>query len=117
MKELTLQAPWPLLESFGGLIRDYADAAYPPGGSECAQSARAGLLAVAERIEHQYDPGSGSVRISRRIKAHLKAAITYYVQLQDDAGLPVAQQRAALLLACLDGEKIEPESLCELLDH
>ena len=107
MKELKLQAPKPLLGILCQIIRQYAEAAYPAGGSDCAQTARAGLMDTAERIEQKFDPVKELVVISRRIKSHIKAAIEYYIQLESEQGrAQEAQIIATMLLDCLNGQVI-----------
>jgi hypothetical protein len=64
-------------------IRDYAVAAYPPGGSDCAQVARYTLLELAGRIEAGITGAQGSVEISRRPRAMVRAALTYYFDRSD----------------------------------
>lgn len=65
-------------------IRDYAIAAYPPGGSDCAQVARYTLLELATQIETGINATSGSVAISRRPRAMVGAALEYHFD-RDDA--------------------------------
>jgi hypothetical protein len=82
-------------------IRDYAHAAYPVGGSECAQVARYTLLDLAREIEDGICEGNGSVLISRRPRAMIKAALEYYFdrldQAQQDTSLYQRKLMAGLL--------------------
>lgn len=118
MKELKLQAPRPLLDILCPIIRQYTEAAYPVGGSDCAQAARAGLLDAAERIEQDYDSVKASVIISRRIKSHIKAAIEYYVQLETEQdNQRQAQAVAALLLDCLNGQVLSEQQVMGVLNQ
>jgi hypothetical protein len=76
--KINLQCDPPVRDILCLAIRDYAHAAYPEGGSECAQVARYTLLDLAAQIEAGINPDSGAVLISRRPRAMVKAAITYY---------------------------------------
>jgi hypothetical protein len=67
-------------------IRDYAHAAYPTGGSECAQVARYTLLELAREIEAGIREDNGALLISRRPRAMLGAALEYYFDRLDQAG-------------------------------
>ena len=87
-------------------IRDYAYAAYPEGGSECAQVARYTLLELATQIETGIDHDAASVHISRRPRAMVRAAIAWFYDRQDaEQGGESGQQRA-LLLSLLQGERV-----------
>ena len=59
------------------VIRFYALAAYPPGGSECVQAAREALLNTAAQLDNVPSMAVEAV-ISRRIRTNLKAALDYY---------------------------------------
>ncbi len=82
-------------------IRDYAHAAYPEGGSECAQVARYTLLDLAREIEDGICEDNGSVLISRRPRAMIKAALEFYFdrldQAQQDTSLHQRKLMAGLL--------------------
>ena len=111
MKTISLTGPVPALQLISDVIQHYADAAYPAGGSECAQTARAGLLDTAEKINQQVEQGLMPVTISRRIKSHIKAAIQYYLQMsaeQNPGKGPSAPSstRSRIMLAMLDGKSI-----------
>lgn len=111
MKTISLSGPVPALQTISEVIQHYANAAYPAGGSECAQTARAGLLDTAEKINQQIEQGLMPVTISRRIKSHIKAAIQYYLQtsaeqnLEQESSTPFLH-RSQLMLAMLDGKSI-----------
>lgn len=66
-------------------IRDYAHAAYPEGGSECAQVARYTLLELAADIDAGITEQSQAVEISKRPRAMVKAAFEYYFNRMDEA--------------------------------
>ncbi len=64
-------------------IREYAHAAYPPGGSDCAQVARYTLLELANQIEAGSIGAGGVVEISRRPRAMIRAAVQYHFDRAD----------------------------------
>ena len=105
MKTITLTAPAIAIQTLTELVTIYVDAAYPAGGSECAQSAREALLTTAQQLRSGYDTDTGSVNISRRIKAHLKSAIEFYPQAQPER-IQSAERESGLLLKCLNGDVI-----------
>ena len=75
-------------------IRDYAHAAYPVGGSECAQVARYTLLELAADIDAALTDQRPAVEISKRPRAMVKAAFEYYFNRMDEArGGTSAHQR------------------------
>jgi len=75
-------------------IREYAHAAYPDGGSECAQVARYTLLELAADIEAGITEHSHSVEISKRTRAMVKAAFEYYFNRMDEVqGVTSTHQR------------------------
>lgn len=76
-------------------IRDYAIAAYPPGGSDCAQVARYTLLELAGQIETGITAADQSVAISRRPRAMIRAALEYHFDRDDaERGTGSAHRRA-----------------------
>ena len=64
------------------VVRTYAEAAFPPGGSPCSQATRESLLELARRIgsaEDHLEVGAGQ-------RPMLKAALKWYFdQYPDDA--------------------------------
>ena len=84
-KKITLHCDVPVRDIICSAIREYAHAAYPEGGSECAQVARYTLLELAEQINAGISDESHSVEISRRPRAMVKAAIEYYFNRLDEA--------------------------------
>jgi len=75
---LTLRLDPGIRDILCSAIRDYACAAYPEGGSDCAQVARYTLLELAADIEAGITDGCHSVQISRRPRAMVQAALTWY---------------------------------------
>lgn len=57
------------------IISTYAHAAFPVGGSECAQATRESLLDMADRINNCRDD---TVAINARQRPMLKSAINWY---------------------------------------
>ena len=91
------------------ILRQYTNAAYPKGGSECSQSARESLLMSVEQMLEAWDSDSGTTHISRRLRVPLKSAIGFYVQqLAEDEALST-KHRQAFLLSVLKGEVIDDD--------
>ncbi len=103
MKTMTLNAPQVAIHTLAEVVGIYVEAAYPVGGSECAQSAREALLATVLQLRNGYDTAAGSVDISRRLKAHLKSALEYYPQTQSER-VQLARHESSQLLRCLQGD-------------
>ena len=92
-------------------IREYAYAAYPEGGSECAQVARYTLLELATEIEAGISNENATVEVSKRPKAMVKAALEYYFNRADEAqGLRSLHQRA-LFDSLLQGQPVMQSDL------
>ena len=53
----------------------YADAAYPPGGSECAQATHQTLKELAVKISRSHD---SAINLKKRQLPLIKAAIRWY---------------------------------------
>jgi hypothetical protein len=93
--KLTLHCDGTISDILCRAIRDYACAAYPPGGSDCAQVARYTLLELAQQIETGIAGKPGSVEISRRPRAMIKAALQYHFDRADaQYGTASVRQRA-----------------------
>ncbi|MGD2081461.1 MAG: hypothetical protein PVF91_00750 [Chromatiales bacterium] len=89
-------------------VRGFADAAYPPGGSDCAQAARAALLGVAEALKSTTAP---ETEVSVRVRAMLKSAVRWHFEQMEQATCRCAAQQRALALAALAGEAISDADL------
>ncbi|MDH3980584.1 MAG: hypothetical protein OEU91_08740 [Gammaproteobacteria bacterium] len=87
-------------------IRDYAHAAYPAGGSDCAQVARYTLLDLAREIEEGIREDGGSVLISRRPRAMIKAALEYYFDRLDQAQQDTSTHRRKLMAGLLKEQAV-----------
>ena len=81
--KLTLSCDGMVRDILCTAIRDYAIAAYPPGGSDCAQVARYTLLELANQIEAGIVDAVASVEISRRPRAMIRAALQYHFDRAD----------------------------------
>ena len=67
-------------------MREYVEAAYPSGCSECGQVARAALIDAVEKLESDFIANDGQYgEISRRLRSHLKAAFKYFDEQHDHA--------------------------------
>jgi hypothetical protein len=74
--------------AFADAIRRYAEAAYPTGGSECAQVAHQALTDSARTIaEAHRNTEDGTIEFPRRQRTMLKAALDWYL-VQADVDLP-----------------------------
>ena len=106
-KQISLSCSREMCELLSDILRKYADAAYPKGGSECSQSARESLLVSAEGIRLNWNEESQTTQISRRLRTMAKSAIKYYSQsltLEED--FP-ADRRREYLLSVFSGEAID----------
>jgi len=87
-------------------IREYAQSAYPEGGSECAQVARYTLLELAAEISDGISEEKVSVEISKRPKQIVKAALEYYFDRQDDSCDTASMYQRELFISLLNGEPV-----------
>jgi hypothetical protein len=100
-KTIRIECPPALQKILCKAIREYANAAYPPDGSECGQVARQALMDAAEKLENDFAANNGDyAELSRRLRTHLKAASRYYVEQHK------CQELEPLLLRLLEGEVI-----------
>lgn len=76
-KTISLEAPPEALVELSRILRIYAEAAWPPGGSECAQASRESLISVANDIELAQQNTPGRAEFSRRQRATFRAALEY----------------------------------------
>lgn len=105
MKELVLHCPPVIIDLLNDAIQIYAQAAYPPGGSECAQSAREALLVTAQKLLQDFNSDSGTSKMSRRIRSHVKAALEYYFEIHPG----YSTQQQLLVSRVLAGETVTLE--------
>ena len=93
-RTISLQCDLAVKDILCRAIRDYAFAAYPEGGSECAQVARYTLLELVSTIDAGITADNGVVEVSKRPRAMIRAAIEYYFDREDAAqGGSSAEQR------------------------
>jgi hypothetical protein len=110
-RTLVLHCDNSVREILSRAVREFAHAAYPEGGSECAQVARYTLLNVAADLDAAIEANAGEVHLSRRIRPNLKAALEYHFDLQDAAsGHGTAMQRE-LFAGLLKGEAVNVTDL------
>jgi len=64
-------------EQLANALEAYAHAAYPPGGSECAQVAHQTLLESARTVRKDAATEAGAT-LRRRQRTHFKAAVNWY---------------------------------------
>ncbi len=77
-KTVRLSCSHELARGLATALRAFAQAAYPPGGSECAQAARAALLDTAAQCEAHTD---GVLVLRRRLMPQLRAAVRWSLSL------------------------------------
>ena len=73
-----------LAQGLAAAVRAYVDAAYPAGGSECAQVARAALLDAARDCAAH---AGGPLVLRRRMMPQLRAAVHWCLSQDDAAGV------------------------------
>lgn len=79
-KVARLQAEPDHLIELIAVLRRYAEAAWPPGGSECAQASRESLLSTADALEAALGKDPGSLAYKRRQRAVFRAALEYHLE-------------------------------------
>ena len=87
-------------------IREYACAAYPEGGSECAQVARYTLLELAADIDAGITGDNETIEVSKRPRAMVKAALEYYFNRADEVQGADSRQQRALFDSLLQEQKV-----------
>jgi len=101
---MTLQCDIAIKTILCDAIRDYAYAAYPEGGSECAQVARYTLLELATTIDAGVSVDKPAVEVSKRPRAMVKAAIEYYFDRMDAAQGGCSIEQRKVFTGLLSGE-------------
>ncbi|MGD8956619.1 MAG: hypothetical protein PVJ03_04745 [Chromatiaceae bacterium] len=74
-KTVTFMCDAAAAQQLAMMVRAYVDAAYPRGGSECAQAAREALEDAAARCERH--PG-GQLTLRKRLLPQLRAALRWF---------------------------------------
>lgn len=94
---------------FGDALERFAAAAYPEGGSECAQNARYLLQDTARRLRLELG-GEGTSRVSRRTRATLRSALTYYYETRFGETGPDSHE-FRLVASLLNGASVFDDAL------
>ena len=105
-RKITLRCDVPTRDILCAAIREYAHAAYPQGGTECAQLARYTLLELAAEINSGISADNTSVEISKRPKQMIKAALEYCFNRQDDVCAAMSMHQRELFVSLLNGEPV-----------
>ena len=105
-RKIVLCCDIPVQDILCTAIREYAGAAYPEGGSDCAQLARYTLLELAAEINAGISAGKTSVEISKRPRAMVKAALEYYFNRQDEACGATSLHQRELFVSLLNGAPV-----------
>ena len=82
------------------VMRRYADAAFPPGASECAQASREQLLTLAERFAQQQRL-TGEIELASRQRGMLRGAIKGYFEHLSGGAADLRKNQKEELLALL----------------
>jgi hypothetical protein len=79
-KTLTLHIDTDQLAELVAVLQRYALAAWPPGGSECAQASREALTTAAETMKEGFAEHPGEAHFNRRQRATFRAALEYHLE-------------------------------------
>jgi hypothetical protein len=105
-RKITLHCDVAIKALLCAAIRQYTDAAYPEGGSECAQVARYTLLELAAEIDAGITENNNSVEISKRPKAMMKAALEYYFNVADEKSGSTSEHQRELFDVLFGGDVV-----------
>ena len=95
-RSIGIRCDHPTAARLAEATRGYVDAAYPPGGSECAQAARNALLDTARLCEaHQ----AGELVLRRRQLALLRSVVHWYFGADGPGNVESGTQLDRLLAA------------------
>jgi hypothetical protein len=83
-----------LAASLADAVAAYAHAAFPAGGSECAQASREALLGVAETCRQHRD---GPLRLRKRQMGQIRAAVKWYTTERGEVDGEVGQRLTDLV--------------------
>lgn len=81
-------------QRLAAVVRDFALAAYPPGGSDCAQAAREALLDTADRCANH---AGGDLPLPRRQLPQLRSAVAWYFSEREPDSAALGMQLGQLL--------------------
>jgi hypothetical protein len=80
MKTFTITAPVEQLTVFIAALRRYAHAAWPVGGSECAQASRDALLSFCDKLEVELGSRNSDICLNKRQRSVYKAALEFHLE-------------------------------------
>jgi hypothetical protein len=84
-KTLTINAPAEQLTLFITALRRYAHAAWPVGGSECAQASRDSLLTFCDELEAELESTRNEISLNKRQRSVYKAALEFHLEHEEFA--------------------------------
>jgi hypothetical protein len=93
-------------------VQGFADAAYPPGGSECGQVARGTLMDLARTLEEAAGRDA-EPELSVRLRAMLRSAVRWHFDPSEDATESGGSMRGELLLSALAGSPVSDAQFAE----
>jgi hypothetical protein len=93
-REVEFEMTATLAGSLADAVVAYAHAAFPEGGSECAQVSREALLDTAKRCR---DHRGGTLPLRKRQLAQLRAAVDWYFAEAPEASAEDGEALKALL--------------------
>lgn len=70
-------------QAMNAVLNHYANVAYPPGGSDCAATAREAIMEIVDKITQDE-----LCEISRRQRPMLKAAVNWFYRESEYADMP-----------------------------
>jgi hypothetical protein len=79
-KTMTLHIDEDQLAELVAVLQRYAHAAWPPGGSECAQASRDALITATEAMREGYTEHPGEAQFNRRQRATFRTALEYHLE-------------------------------------
>ena len=110
-RTLILHCDNSIREILSRALREYAHAAYPEGGSECAQVARYALLSAATDIDAAIASDARELQVSRRLRTNLKAALDYHFDLIDAASGQASGRQREVFAGLLEGQAVNVAEL------
>ncbi len=79
-KTFTIHAPTEQLTLFINALRQYAHAAWPIGGSECAQASRDSVLTLCDQLEAELASANDQISLNKRQRSVYKAALEFHLE-------------------------------------
>jgi hypothetical protein len=99
-----VELPAPLAATLAEAVSAYAHAAFPDGGSECAQVSRQALLDTARSCATH---SGGTLTLRKRQMPQVRAAVEWYFA-EADAGLAAQGETLRALLSGTARPAVEP---------